>query len=613
MAYISTDLIEEVRNRVDIVEVTSSYINLKKAGRNFIGLCPFHSEKTPSFTVSPEKQIYHCFGCHSGGNVFTFLMQMEGLSFPEAVRQLGEQVGVRVSYRSSPEDRKEDHFREELLKMNSEAQEHFQETLWKSNYGKNILSYLRSRGLSEDIIKEFKLGFAPNSGRGLTSILQKKSYNLEMAVKGGLLGKKVPGKYYDYFRGRVMFPIYDLRGRLSGFGGRTVDEQEPKYLNTPETPLFHKGRTLYGLYQSLPHIRREGIVLLVEGYTDVLLLHQHGIKYAVAPLGTALTEKQLSLLRGKMGKVVLAFDADSGGQTAALKGIELLKNEGCRVNVALLPEGYDPADFVKEFGREAFITEVLDKARPVVDYQLYLLRKQCDLNREEDRVEYWKKARRILASISEIIEREEYMKKIAQEIGSSLEVLRRDLEKDIDGNFKSQATPVSVRNQFQGGREKNSSLSPRELAEKELLSCILKHPGLAEEVWAYFTPQDFSSETYRSVAESIYDLTQKQGEEIEIAAVLSNFSDQEMHKLIMEMTFSCWNENEDKSKAFKRVKDCIRKIKVIRWSEERERLIKLLQDGNKVEDVSSTLKRIQELKKWEEELIRTGEGERING
>ena len=613
MAYISTDLIEEVRNRVDIVEVTSSYINLKKAGRNFIGLCPFHSEKTPSFTVSPEKQIYHCFGCHSGGNVFTFLMQMEGLSFPEAVRQLGEQVGVRVSYRSSPEDRKEDHFREELLKMNSEAQEYFQETLWKSNPGKNILSYLHSRGLSEDIIKEFKLGFAPNSGRGLTSILQKKSYNLEMAVKGGLLGKKVPGKYYDYFRGRVMFPIYDLRGRLSGFGGRTVDEQEPKYLNTPETPLFHKGRTLYGLYQSLPHIRREGIVLLVEGYTDVLLLHQHGIKYAVAPLGTALTEKQLSLLRGKMGKVVLAFDADSGGQTAALKGIELLKNEGCRVNVALLPEGYDPADFVKEFGREAFITEVLDKARPVVDYQLYLLRKQCDFNREEDRVEYWKKARRILASISEIIEREEYMKKIAQEIGASLEVLRRDLEKNIDGNFKSQAAPVSVRNQVQGGREKNSSLSPRELAEKELLSCILKHPGLAEEVWAYFTPQDFSSETYRSVAESIYDLTQKQGEEIEIAAVLSNFSDQEMHKLIMEMTFSCWNENEDKSKAFKRVKDCIRKIKVIRWSEERERLIKLLQDGNKVEDVSSTLKRIQELKKWEEELIRTGEGERING
>ncbi len=613
MAYISTDLIEEVRNRVDIVEVTSSYINLKKAGRNFIGLCPFHSEKTPSFTVSPEKQIYHCFGCHSGGNVFTFLMQMEGLSFPEAVRQLGEQVGVKVSYRSSPEDRKEDHFREELLKMNSEAQEYFQEALWKSNSGKNILSYLRSRGLSEDIIKEFKLGFAPNSGRGLTSILQKKSYNLEMAVKGGLLGKKVPGKYYDYFRGRVMFPIYDLRGRLSGFGGRTVDEQEPKYLNTPETPLFHKGRTLYGLYQSLPHIRREGTVLLVEGYTDVLLLHQHGIKYAVAPLGTALTEKQLSLLRGKMGKVVLAFDADSGGQTAALKGIELLKNEGCRVNVALLPEGYDPADFVKEFGREAFITEVLDKARPVVDYQLYLLRKQCDLNREEDRVEYWKKARRILASISEIIEREEYMKKIAQEIGASLEVLRRDLEKNIDGNFKSQATPVSVRNQVQGGREKNSSLSPRELAEKELLSCILKHPGLAEEVWAYFTPQDFSSETYRAVAESIYDLTQKQGEEIEIAAVLSNFSDQEMHKLIMEMTFSCWNENEDKSKAFKRVKDCIRKIKVIRWSEERERLIKLLQDGNKVEDVSSTLKRIQELKKWEEELIRTGEGERING
>jgi DNA primase len=605
MALIPGETIEEVRSRHDIVEVISSYIELKKTGRNYVGFCPFHSEKSPSFTVSPEKQIYYCFGCQNGGNLFTFIMQIEDCSFPEAVRFLAEKAGINIDAASvAPASQKEVLEREALLKMHFFARQYFEDALWNTPRGKKVLDYLFKRGLAEGTIRDFQLGYAVNSWQGLTDRLQKKGFDLQLSARGGLTGKNNEGRYYDYFRERLIFPIWDSRGRVIAFGGRILGQEGPKYLNSPESPLFSKGRNLYGLHLALPHIRREKCALLVEGYMDVILLHQHGIKESLAPLGTSLTEKQISLLRGRLDKIILAFDADTGGEIAALRGIELLKNEGCRVMVARLPEGQDPADFVKKHGGNVFRSEVLEKARSILEYRLYLIEKKHDLQKEEGRVEYWRESRKILADILEIPEREQYLKKIAKEIDLSLEVLRGDLEKIIRSN--------SLKKDIVYKESKtNKNISLRELVERELITCILHYPYYLKLLKEFeIDVSSFSESPYRQIVEYLFDL-ERQGQELEIAGLLSYFSDQEMHKLIVKMFRPV--QLDEKEKVQKVVLDCIRKIKALSWAEERERLIKSLRGTAKQDEIEVKLQRIQDLKKREEELYRSGEGEDFDG
>jgi DNA primase len=605
MALIPGEIIEEIRSRHDLVEVVSSYIELKKTGRNYVGFCPFHSEKSPSFTVSPEKQVYYCFGCQNGGNLFTFIMQIEDCSFPEAVRFLAEKAGINIDAASAaPVSRKEGLEREALLKMHSFARQYFEDALWNTPRGKKVLDYLFKRGLAEGTIRDFQLGYAVNSWQGLTGRLQKKGFDLQLSARCGLTGKNNEGRYYDYFRERLIFPIWDSRGRVIAFGGRILRQGEPKYLNSPESPLFSKGRNLYGLHLALPHIRREKYALLVEGYMDVILLHQHGIKEALAPLGTSLTEKQVALLRGRLDKIILAFDADTGGEIAALRGIELLKNEGCRVMVACLPEGQDPADFVRKHGGNVFRSEVLEKARSILEYRLYIIKKKHDLQKEEGRVEYWRESRKILADVLEIPEREQYLKKIAKEIDLSLEVLRGDLEKIIQSN--------SLKKDIVYKESKtNKNVSLRELVERELITCILQYPDYLKHLKEFeIDVSSFTEGPNRQIMQYLFDLD-RQGREIEIAALLSYFSDQEMHKLIVKMFHPV--QLDEKEKVQKTVLDCIRKIKALSWAEERERLIKSLRDTVKQDEIGAKLQRIHDLKKREEELYRSGEGEDFDG
>jgi DNA primase len=603
MARIPGEAIEEIRSHFDIVEVISSYIDLKKAGRNYVGFCPFHSEKKPSFTVSAEKQIFYCFGCQSGGNLFSFVMNMEDCSFPEAVRFLADKSGISIeSVSATPAEKKELQARDYLIKMNSLAQKYFEEMLWKTSKGKKVLHYLLERGLTEQTIREFHLGYAAESWQGLTGELLKRGLNLDLALRGGLV-KKSSERYYDYFRDRLIFPISDSHGSVVGFGGRVLGEGEPKYLNSPESPLFSKSKNLYGLHLAMPYIRRDKEALLVEGYMDVILLHQHGVKDAVAPLGTSLTENQISLLRGRLGKLTLAFDGDTGGEIAALRGLELLKNEGCQVLVAQFPEGQDPADFVMEHGEENFRREILQKARSLVDYRLYVRKKRHDLTKEEGRVSYWKEARSILSDINESMEREEYLKKIAKEINVSLEVLREDLEKILWSFSPGQKKALK--------EVKSQTLSLKELVEKELLTCLFKYPRhltlLRENE---INEGSFTEGPYREIASYLFQLD-RDGKNIETAAFLSYFSDQEMHKLIIRMALPF--QIEEESKVVKIIKDCIRKIKAISWAEERQMLTKSLQSTVNRGEVSAKLQRIHDLKKREEELCRSGEGEDFDG
>lgn len=606
MTQIPAHKIEEIRNRFDIVEVVSSYIELKKAGRNYVGLCPFHGEKSPSFTVSPEKQLFYCFGCQQGGTLFNFIMQLEGLAFPDAVRFLAKRAGIDVEDEPvSPAEQKKARLRALLLQVNSVAREYFRQQLRQTAAGRAALQYLLRRGLNEEAVEAFGLGYAPDGWHGLEAELARHGFDGELGIKAGLLAAgKGAGQYYDLFRERIIFPIENGQGETLGFGGRLLKEGEPRYLNTPETLLYSKGSLLYGLPQALPAIRREKEVLLVEGYLDVILLHRHGLDRAVAPLGTALTAKQVGLLRARMEKITLAFDGDGGGEKAALRSLEILEKEGCRTAVAVLPDGSDPADLLQERGRAYLEQEILARALTPLQFRLHLLKKEFNLQKEGERLAYWQKGRVLLAKCSEAVEREAQLKKIAVEIGSSLEVLRGDLEKIIQGKA---AQNVEAR----AGEREKGKLAPRALLEKEILAVLLQYPHLAAEVWQEMQPGDFSHLPFRELAARMHQLF-SEGNAVETASFLSYFSEGDLHKIIMNLSFD-GRPSPDEAQARKTIRNCLQRNKVLQWSEERKQLIKSLGESSTREDMAARLLRIQELKKWEEELYRSGEGENSDG
>jgi DNA primase len=366
----TSDAKEEIKKTADIVEVIGQYVELKKRGQNYIGLCPFHSERSPSFTVNQDKQIYHCFGCGRGGDVFSFWMDYHNLTFPQSLRDLAERYNVTLPReRNLPAERKKTELKEILSKINSLAGNFFHEVLLNSAEGRPARDYLSSRHITGETISVFKLGYAPRRWDGLVNYFKSKDIPLKNGERAGLIVSKSDGDYYDRFRARIIFPIFDLNKQIIGFGGRVLDDALPKYINTPETPLYHKGSSLYGLDSAFKNIREAGLAILVEGYMDVLALRQHGISNVVATLGTALTSDQTRRLRRYTKNVVVLFDPDEAGQEAALKSFPLLLKEGISAKVLVLPGGEDPDSFVNGHGPEAF-QQLLEEAKPIFDFYL---------------------------------------------------------------------------------------------------------------------------------------------------------------------------------------------------------------------------------------------------
>jgi DNA primase len=364
---IPDETLQAIRDRISLVEVVSSYVSLKRAGRNYIGLCPFHGEKTPSFTVNEERGLFHCFGCGVGGTVFNFVMRIDRLEFPEAVEQLAKRAGITLPKTGGGDPNTAR--RERLCAANGEAMSFYQQTL-RSNAGAQAKRYLAERGLQPQTIERYGLGFSPPNGAALAGWLAKRRIAGEVASQAGLLGRRADGTYYDRFRGRVMFPIRDRRENVVAFGGRTMGQDQPKYLNSPETPIFHKGRALYGLSEARESIRQADRTVIVEGYLDALLLVQEGVPYSVATLGTALTTAHLRLLRpigGETLDLFFCFDGDPAGRKAALRSFAICAEAGVWGRAVFLPEGHDPDSYVREFGREAF-EGLLDRAQPLIDF-----------------------------------------------------------------------------------------------------------------------------------------------------------------------------------------------------------------------------------------------------
>ncbi|MBP1992840.1 DNA primase [Paenibacillus eucommiae] len=480
---IPEEVIEAVLRRHDIVDVIGKYVHLSKQGHYMKGLCPFHSEKSPSFTVTPEKQIYHCFGCGVGGNSIHFLMGIEGYSFAEAVRGLAEQAEIPITWEeSTAEQTEQQQEKSALLKAHEFAAKLYNYILGNTDQGKVALEYLRSRGVSDKLIETFQIGYAPAMWDTLVKQLEKRGFDLALMEKGGLISARSEGDgYLDKFRERIIFPICDASGKVIGFGGRAMGDAQPKYLNSPETVLFNKSRTLYNMHLAKPNVRKLQKTVIFEGYMDVIKAWEAGVLNGVATMGTALTKEHAGLLNRNSEQIVLCYDGDSAGQSAAFKSIPLLEEAGCRVNVAMLPDGRDPDDYVSNFGFERFVREIVEPAVPSMKYKLLYIRKNFKMHEDGDRVRYLQTAIKSIAGLASPIEREHYLKQLSSEFPeSSFEALKQDLSEHLLQSEKNKSSgdnkPFLWNNVMNNRRaaERKTTLFPAyHNAERQLLAIMM--------------------------------------------------------------------------------------------------------------------------------------------
>ena len=431
---------EEVRKAADIIEIIGQYVQLKKRGQNYIGLCPFHSERSPSFTVNQDKQIYHCFGCGRGGDVFSFWMEYHNLSFPQSLKDLAERYNIELPrYGSLRDEREKAELRELLFKTNGLAADYFHTVLVRSPEGKPGRDYFSRRGISRETISKFKLGYAVNKWDGLINYLRTKNISLGAGAKAGLLVSKKDGGYYDHFRGRIIFPIFDLNHQVIGFGGRVLDDSLPKYINTPETPLYHKGYSLYGLDSAFRNIREEGLAIIVEGYMDMLALRQHGISNVVATLGTAFTSNQIRRLKGYTKEVIVLFDPDDAGREAALKSFPLFLNEGVSAKVLVLPQGEDPDSFVNRYGADEF-RGLLKEAVPIFDFYLDQALAHMDAS-VDGRIKLLSEVLPIFMDVESGATRLLYAHRLSEKAGINEAIIWEELRHREDQRSETRGTP----------------------------------------------------------------------------------------------------------------------------------------------------------------------------
>ena len=516
--YYPEELIEEVRTRNDIVEVISGYVRLQKKGSNYFGLCPFHNEKSPSFSVSPGKQMYYCFGCGAGGNVITFLMEYENQTFPEAVRTLAQRAGIALPEADdSKEARQADSRRAKLLEINKEAAKYFYYQL-RTERGSVGMEYLRKRELSDETMNHFGLGYANKYSNDLIQYLKSKGYSEDLIRDAGLCNVDEKHGMYDKFWNRVMFPIQDINHRVIGFGGRVMGDGKPKYLNSPETEIFDKSRNLYGL--NFARTSRKGNVILCEGYMDVIAMHQAGFTQAVASLGTAFTSGQASLLRRYANEILLSYDSDGAGVNAALRAIGILKEAGMTGRVINLEPYKDPDEFIKALGGEEF-QKRLDHAENSFFFELRQLQKNYDLSDPEQKTAFHREIARKLCTFSEEVERENYIEAVAQKYHIGFENLRR-----LVGTYAAQtglAQPVIRPKSCV--QKKNTAAEGIKNSQKLLLTWLVEQPQLYRQISKYISPKDFTEGLYEKVADRLFEELE-QGN-INPASIISMFEAEE--------------------------------------------------------------------------------------
>ncbi|WP_434753247.1 DNA primase [Paenibacillus amylolyticus] len=538
---IPESIIESVLQQHDIVDTVSRFVHLTKQGKYMKGLCPFHSEKTPSFTVTPEKQIFYCYGCGTGGNAIKFRMEIEGLSFPEAVKTMAEESHISMG---DWQGRETAHVNPETARL-LEAYEltaklyHF--LLKNTEHGKVAMEYLRSRGIGDKLIDQFQIGYAPNRWDTLVQFLEKRSYPLEEMERGGLLSERSEGHgYVDKFRDRIMFPIHGRSGKPIAFAGRILGDGQPKYLNSPETRLFNKGRVLYNLHQAKNAIRKQRQVILFEGYGDVISAWDQDVQNGVAAMGTALTENQALMIKGMCDEVILCYDGDRAGQAAAMKNFPILEEAGLQVKVALIPEGLDPDDFIRKHGGERFRNQIIDGAVTTTKFKLINLKKNHILLEGGGQIAYSKEAVKLIAPLSSPTEREVYLRELAAEVDVSFETLKQECNEEREAMKNNEDYGDNNPKRWNNGRQQNRHVPTPNLlpayhsAERKLIAWMLQDDEAAQYVNEHLG-EAFNLDDHAAIAAYLYAYY-AQGKPPDTSRFMSSLHDDRLEKTVSSIS-----------------------------------------------------------------------------
>lgn len=500
---VSEEIIQKVKDGNDIVEVISETVKLRRAGRNYSGLCPFHHEKTPSFSVSSDKQIYKCFGCGEAGNVVTFVMKTKNLPFMDALKFLGDRINLTIETTDSTNKGLDDK-KEKLYNINVESARYFFRNLLNTPAA---LEYFRRRGIADATIKKFGLGYSLEGWSNLINYLKRKGYTELDLISAGVVNKRDSGGIYDKFRNRVMFPIFDYKGKVIGFGGRVLDDSKPKYLNSPETVIFNKGINLYGLNFAIKN-NTERYFIIVEGYMDCISLHQYGVTNAVASLGTALTTSQAKLLKRYADKVIISYDADLAGQAATMRGLDILRNEGFDVRVLTVPSGKDPDEYIRSNGKEAFM-RLVNEAAPLIEYRIKRAKDSIDFTKDEMIIQYTKKVTGILADLDPV-EKDVYIKKISEDTGIKEQAIYDLLKGELQKNVKKLQDVNTVENFGQKLYVEPAYLK----AGRSILKFMLKDEEVYNYIKERLTPEMLILKSHSSIFNLITEAKESRSDNI---------------------------------------------------------------------------------------------------
>ena len=582
---IPDEVIDAVLKHNDIVDVVGKYVHLTKSGKNFKGLCPFHSEKSPSFIVNVEKQIYKCFGCGAGGNAITFIRDIESFSFAEAVKELAVEANMDITWEpSSQEQTVEQQETAAMVDGHEFAAKLYHYLLLNTEEGKVGLSYLRSRGFTDALIETFQLGYASGRRDVLVQYFQKRQYNLSLMEKAGLVKRTDSGEWTDMFRERVMFPIHDAKGRKIAFAGRTPGNMQPKYLNSPETKLFHKATLLYNFHQAKSAIRKSGQIVLLEGYADVIKAWDAGVENSVATMGTSLTADHSGFIKRFVEDVIICYDADSAGQAAAYKSLPILEQIGLRVKVAMIPDQMDPDEFITSRGADAFNRDVLQQAVTAVKYRLIFLKKQYNLQTQDGKLKYLRNALQIIARISSPTEREFYVKELSSEFDISMETLKQDMNMIRQEIQKITDNGDNIDNQWNNVRNGRRINPPGHLlpayqrAEQNLLAVMMHDSQVAQYVQRELDDH-FNVEDHAALAAYLYSYYAR-GFEADPSKFIATLQDEKLEKVSSSILMAGSSDGINEQV----INDFIREIKKFplqkEINEKKERLIAAERSGN---------------------------------
>ena len=526
----SDEIIDEVRQSNDIVDIISQYVHLKRSGRNFFGLCPFHNEKSPSFSVSPDKQIFHCFGCGVGGNVFTFLTKIEEINFIEAVQTLAERSNIQLPTLENKGDSLKEELKAKVYKVNEFAANYYHENLYKPE-SKIAQEYIKKRKLTNETLKSFQIGFSGKFNE-LYNALKKQGFEEKEILESGLVNKNDNGKYIDRYRNRLMFPICDVRGRVIAFGGRVLDDSKPKYINSPENIVYSKGRHLFGLNVAKKSDVKK--ILIVEGYMDVISLHQRGVTNVVASLGTALTQQQGWLLRKSSEQIILSFDSDEAGLSAKMRALDILQNMGCDIRILQMEGAKDPDEYIIKYGSARFQL-LIEKALSVIEFKVKVLQRNLDLNNTNDKIKFLNEIAKLISKIDNTIEKEVYIERIAKSYNISKEAIYAEVNKLSYATAKGQkilekSKPVISHKKV----EKNKVSEAIIKKENTILSLLLMgDSNVFQVIKQNIKVEDFRDNLNQQIAKKLYEEFEKGNSNIN--SILDNLGEEEQNHITMIM------------------------------------------------------------------------------